>query len=147
MRQYTDAEVLAYWDDTIGTQVTRKREYIDARNYIIALLYYKFGYVEVELGEIFNIHHSTINHAKKYPYNLMDVNDEIFIENTKELVDKFPYMFPKADDIQPTKLYALTLRLNKADLKRLRAYASSKNRRINQAGSEIVEKYLREWGE
>ena len=52
MKNYTDADVLAYWDAHLGVQENRRREYTDPRKYILTLLHFKFGYIEEELAEI-----------------------------------------------------------------------------------------------
>lgn len=150
--EYTDTEVLSYWKNTIGTQKTRKRDYVDPRNYILALLHFKFGYIEAELGEIFEVHRTSINHAKKHPYDHMDSNDPQFIENTSELIKLFPYIFPKAGDIKPTKLYPVVVKLNKRQLTSLKNYSVARSRRTNQAAADIINTYLqkkipRKWEE
>lgn len=85
-------EILDYFKDTIGMQKTRRRVYVDKRNYVIAVLYYKFKYTEEELSEIFGTNRTTINHGKKQPNYLF--TDALFTDHTKELRELFPYVFP-----------------------------------------------------
>lgn len=145
MRKYTDAEVLAYWDNNMGTQSTRKRSYVDPRNYLIALLYFKFGYIEEELADIFEIHRSSVNHAKRAPYDLIKTQDETFLKHTSDLAEEFPYIFPKVTDVAPSRLYAVNMRVDRATLKSLQKYSKTKNRRINQVAVDIITKHLKQW--
>lgn len=144
-KEYTDAEVLAYWDSNIGTQKSRKREYVDPRNYILALLHFKFGYIEEELAELFGVHRTSINHAKKAPYELMENEDAQFLKHTKELREQFPYIFVKLGDKEPAKLFSVVPRFTNATMKSLRKYSQAKGRRTNQAAGDIVKEFLRKW--
>jgi hypothetical protein len=145
VNKYTDADVLAYWDNNIGTQSNRKRLYVDPRNYIIALLHYKFGYIEEELSDIFGVHRTSINHAKKAPYEHMNNEDADFMDHTIEVREAFPFIFTKHGDKEPTKLFPVTPRFNNDVMKSLKKYASAKGRRSNQAVADIVTKFLKKW--
>lgn len=143
--EYTDIDLLDYWNTNVGNKKTRKRKYLDLRNYIMGLLYYKFGYSEHDLAPIFEVDRSTINHAKKLPYVLS--RDPDFKENTKELSILFPYVFlNNVKDPSYTRLHKVSVKFEKDDIDRLRKYAKNKNIRIGQASKEIVNKYLSKWG-
>ena len=145
VKEYTDADVLAYWDAHFGVRNTRVREYTDVRNYFIALLHFKFAYIEEELADIFDIHRSSVNHAKRLPYNHMEHRDPQFLQHTEVLVKRFPYILPEPGDVTPAKLYPITLKLNKVQKASLKKYASAKDRRINQVGAEILISFLKKW--
>jgi len=54
MEKYTAVEVLDYFKGKIGIKKTRKREYIDKRNYIISIFILQvLGILNFELGDIF----------------------------------------------------------------------------------------------
>jgi len=93
---FSKSDLLMYLNDNPDIQKkTRKRIVIDKRNYIMAILHYHFKMTEVELASIFKKDRSSINHAKRMPYNLK--NDKDFILYTENLKKKFPYTFPKSD--------------------------------------------------
>ena len=63
---YTADEVITYFKDNIGLKKTRKRVYVDKRNYVIGLLYYHFRYSEIVLEGMFGIDRSTVNYGKSW---------------------------------------------------------------------------------
>lgn len=144
MNTYSATEVLTYFRDKIGVQLSRKREYLDKRNYILALLYYEFKYVEEELGIVFNIDRSTVNYAKDLPFKLMKNKDSQFIEYTEEISKKFPYIFPENYRTNvPERVYTIQVRLNKEERDNLKLYAAGKEKRINNAARDIIKNYLK----
>lgn len=151
MEEYTAIEVLNYFKENVGVQKTRKREYIDVRNYVIAILYYKFGYTEFELGDIFNLERSSINHAKDLPYDFLEHNDFAFKENTRDVSKKFPYIFPfHSRQALPERVYGVTIMLNKKERDLLNKIARRKSQYINSAAKNIIQeklKTLKEWEE
>jgi hypothetical protein len=144
MEKYTAVQVLDYFKGKIGIKKTRKRDYIDKRNYIISVLYYKFGYTEFELGDIFNVDRTSINYAKDQPYHLLKSEDAAFAENTKELAEKFPYIFPYHDrTCLPERVYSVVITLTKQDRDDLRIYANARSQYINSAARNIIQEKLK----
>ena len=91
---YTDEDIITWFKKNCGFKKTRKREYLDQRNYVIAVLYQKFKYSEEALGSLFKVDRSSINHCKKHAYTLLiEYTDDKFIRNTFELINKFPFDF------------------------------------------------------
>lgn len=91
---YTDEDIISWFKTNCGFKKTRKREYLDQRNYVVAILYQKFKYSEEALGSLFSIDRSSINHCKKHAYNmLVEYTDDKFIRNTFKLINKFPFDF------------------------------------------------------
>jgi hypothetical protein len=91
---YTDEDIISWFKTNCGFKKTRKREYLDQRNYVVAILYQKFKYSEEALGSLFNIDRSSINHCKKHAYTLLvEYTDDKFIRNTFKLINKFPFDF------------------------------------------------------
>lgn len=92
---YTAQDVIDYLSNTLMIRDTRKREYIDPRNYLIAIMTYQFKYTEMEVAKLFKIERSSVNHAKKHPYMMMTTRDVEFMTHAKEVIEKFPYDFPE----------------------------------------------------
>ena len=91
---YTDEEIISWFKTNCGFKKTRKREYLDQRNYVVAVLYQKFRYSEEALGSLFKVDRSSINHCKKHAYTLLvEYTDDKFIRNTFKLINKFPFDF------------------------------------------------------
>jgi hypothetical protein len=93
MNDYKQQQVVDYVINTLGVQKTRKRYYLDNRNYLIHVLYHKFRWTERRLQDLFKIERSGINHNKYLVMNLIKTNDSYFIENTKHLYELFPINF------------------------------------------------------
>jgi len=93
---YTAEEIIEFFKSTWGIKKTRKRRYIDPRNYVLAVIYDRFNYTEEELAVIFSIDRSTINYGRKLPYHYIEVQkNEQYFENVKLLLEKFPHEFKK----------------------------------------------------
>lgn len=139
MNEYTAVEVIKYFRETYGIQKSRIREYVDRRNYVAALLYYKFRYTEEELGALFLIDRSSINHAKDRPYILMAHENEQFLSNCKELIKKFPYILPYNDRTSvPQRIYSVTISLTKEEHDLLKVYASARDQYTRTAARDLV---------
>ena len=72
---------------------SRKRIYIDPRNYLVGVLYYKHGLTEEEIATIISRDRTTVNYSKDIPYHLR--NNFSFLENTKKVREMFPCKFTK----------------------------------------------------
>jgi hypothetical protein len=100
---------------------TKTRFYIDQRNYLISILYYKFNFTEAYISDILDMERSSINYAKKRVIlSLEKENDWTFEVNTLHLSQKFPFKFPtefKKDKLHQYKALFLNLEsLNKIEL-------------------------------
>lgn len=93
-QDYTAEDIITYFEKTYGIIKTRKRYYLDVRNYLITVLYQKFSYSEERIAKILLIDRSTVSQAKHHTYTLMtETNDQNFLRNIKELSEKFPWTF------------------------------------------------------
>ena len=135
---YTSDQIINWFIEKYGIKKTRKRTYIDPRNYVIAVLYQKFNYTEENIAPIFNLDRSSVNHAKKHAkLMLLTINDFNFIENTKEIVKKYPF------DFQTIKVHYLKhIVLTDEYYKKLEKAASKANVSITLAAKLILHKYL-----
>jgi hypothetical protein len=99
----------------------RLRPLLDKRNYLIAILYYKFGYTEEKISTIFSIKRISVSVSKKHPYSLLEYGDNVFKENTKEYLIKYPYDFPSFSNKFKKDKY-ITISFDIKTLKKIRAY-------------------------
>jgi len=144
--EYTDHELLDYWHEHYGLMKTRKTTYLDPRNYVLAILHYKFGYTEEELAELFQVDHSSINHAKKLAYNhIVDVPNRAFMSRVQDLMKLFPYTFPFPGSLKDSILYPVTMYLNKETMKSVDKYSKSSLKRISRVCSEIITNEMKKW--
>lgn len=100
MKNYTDKDILKELKLLIPKVRTRKRSYLDKRNYIIAILYYKFDYTEEKISNLFKltadpIERSSICPAKKQPGFHVKNGNMQFLLNTQVLVKRFPFDLPE----------------------------------------------------
>ena len=99
----------------------RLRPLLDKRNYLIAILYYKFGYTEEKISTIFSIKRISVSVSKKHPYTLLEYGDNVFKENAKEYLIKYPYDFPSFSNKFKKDKY-ITISFDIKTLKKIRAY-------------------------
>ena len=93
MEDYTEQQVIDYAINTLVIQKTRKRYYLDNRNYLIHVLYHKFRWTERRLQDLFLTERSGINHSKQLVMNLIKTKDSYFVEHTQHLYELFPINF------------------------------------------------------
>lgn len=145
---YDDGDIIRHYRNGLGTaKRTRKREFVDPRDYMLAVLHYKFGYTEEVLAMIFGpMHRSTINHAKKNPYFSLKFNDSVFIKHTEDLREKFPYTFPDPSEnsTPPGRKYRVTLKLTPEEHAILAKVAKKRNERVDTTGRILLMKYLKQ---
>ena len=105
----------------------RERTYLDKRNYLVAILHYKFGMIEEELGKLFKIDRSSISLAKKQTPHLLKIGDPSFIVNAKEYIEKFPFQFPEVLHKNRLKKYKCVLFLEDALFKSIKKHQKANN--------------------
>jgi hypothetical protein len=105
----------------------RLRILLDKRNYLVAILHYKFGMIEEELGKLFKIDRSSISLAKKQTPHLLKIGDPSFILNAKEYIEKFPFQFPEVLHKNRLKKYKCVLFLENDLFKSLKKYQKANN--------------------
>lgn len=81
----------------------RKRKILDPRNYLIGVLYHKYGYTEKEIAFAIKRERSSLTQVKNNGWYLKDDSD--FINNTKEVSKLFPHKFkkPMQDQAKPIR--------------------------------------------
>ena len=120
-KRYTAEDELKELKQLIPKAPTRKRSYLDKRNYLICILYYKFNFTEESIAEYLDIKRATVCSAKKNPIKSLDKDDVKFEINTMHLYDKFPYMVPRATK-PPTKARARMVFLDTSTLNRIHLF-------------------------
>ena len=123
----------------------RLRPLLDKRNYLIAILYYKFGYTEEKISTIFSIKRISVSVSKKHPYSLLEYGDNVFKENAKEYLIKYPYDFPSFTNKFKKDKY-ITISFDIKTLKKIRAYRDIVNEKTTaNAIKRLVNNGLQLW--
>jgi hypothetical protein len=141
-KEYTDQDIIEEIKNIFPQYKTRKRVYVDRRNYLICILYYKFRYSEDMIADCFKntkfkIDRSTVNHGKRQPIKLAQINDISFFINIALLYTKFPFDIPETEKIEfPNK--EKTVYFDLKTLNRLRVYSKDKDITINNAVKELI---------
>lgn len=146
---YTIDDVLSYCE-AVKQELKegRKRDKLDRRNYLIALLYYKFKWNEFKIAALFDMKRTSVTRAKFHAYQFLSINDISFIANVNEILLNLPYEFPNHKTINETKKKSsISVHLEPAELKVLRKYAKLKQIRVDHAAQNIITKYLKIWEE
>jgi len=119
---------------------TRKRKVLDPRNFLINILYHKYGWTESDISSLVNRQRSNISHCKNDCYYLW--NDPSFITNTQNVRNEFPLWIP----IVPNKKIAeykrkkvIMVQLNKTEHEKLLVFKKSTNSKsINVAFKKLA---------
>jgi len=123
----------------------RLRPMLDKRNYLIAILYYKFGYTEEKIAAIFNINRTTVSVSKLHTYSLLDYGDSVFKENVNDYLINYPYAFPSFTN-RYKKDIQITISVDTKIIKKLRAYRDIVNEKtIANAVKRLVTNGLNLW--
>lgn len=144
---YTEDDVHDYMVKTLVIKKSRKQNYLDVRNYLLAVLYYNFKHTEEELEFIYKIDRSTINVSKKHPYHLMHLNDYDFLKHTEDVRLKFPCQFPEPSSKAKLKHRKKTnITLNTMVYGQVKIFAERNNMYLHTAIRLLIKRGL-EWGE
>ena len=96
-KDYSMLDIVKELIQLVPSKATRKRVYLDRRNYLICILHYKFKCSEEFISTHLNVKRGSVTHAKRQPIFLIKSSDPLFQENTIHLQKKFPYEFPETD--------------------------------------------------
>jgi hypothetical protein len=149
--EYTEQEVIQELKSLYGGPKTRVRHLTDKRYYLIALLHYKFKIKEETIFKLTDLSSpSTINHAKRLGAELYRAEDPVFMRNSKDFIEKFPYDFPDGDIRVNLKQGTKTIkfRITPLTMERLTRYAKRKGFDSPNTGAKhILTNLLRLWEE
>jgi hypothetical protein len=146
LEEYSDTDILNALKNIIPKQRTRKRTYIDKRNYLISILHYKFQYTEEKIANMFSLtsdplNRSSINHAKKQPGYYSKNEDTNFLVNTGELAEKFPFNIPEkyTEGIEKNLHIPMSIKQHR----RIVNYCEKHTLRQNQAIRKLLDSALK----
>lgn len=147
--EYTIDNILKECDTVVyefqNSSKKRLRPMLDKRNYLIAILYYKFGYTEERIATIFNMNRTTVSVSKLHTYSLLDYGDSVFKENVNEYLINYPYAFPSFSN-RYKKNIQITISVDTKIIKKLRAYRDIVNEKtIAKAIKRLVTNGLQLW--
>jgi hypothetical protein len=140
--EYTYDDVLEACKEVkslLAKSKVKKRNLLDMRNYLMALLYFKYYEREENIGLIFDIDRCSVNHSKQQPFNLISIKDTFFLENVADLMKRFPFDFPLTRTI--VRKPGLSLYLDEAIVKRVDKYMLL--RELNRRDVAVKELMLR----
>lgn len=143
MEEYTAKDVIKTLKEVIPANRTRKRLYIDKRNYLICILYYKFSYTEKMIENIFSltkniIDRTTVNYAKQQPTYMVKCNDPQFLENISLLYKQFPFKIPETNFIKFVDK-TITFTISSEQLCMIKDFAEKNNLNKSQAAKKLIE--------
>ena len=123
----------------------RLRPMLDKRNYLIAMLYYKFGYTEEQIATIFSMSRTTVSVSKLHTYSLLEYGDNIFKANVSEYLINYPYDFPSFSN-KFKKDVQIIISFDTKTLKKIRAYRDVVNENTTaKAIKRLVTNGLQLW--
>tara|TARA_R110002167_G_scaffold68715_1_gene194003 strand:- start:1180 stop:1656 length:477 start_codon:yes stop_codon:yes gene_type:complete len=125
-KKYNLDEVLKKLKEITPQKKTRRREWLDKRNYIVGILYFKFCLTEREISELLDIERSAISNAKRHAYVLLEAKDELFMDHTLELSRMFPYKFTYQRTLKNKKI-TIPISVSQITLKKLKKYKTFKS--------------------
>jgi hypothetical protein len=103
---------------------SKRRAVIDPRNFLINILYYRFGWTEQRIGDLVGKIPSSINFCKDNAYHLRE--DEHFIVNTHKVRHEFlSWEAPEPKQASPPEFKrkkAVTVHLTKQQVELLDIY-------------------------
>jgi len=123
--EYTVDDILKECDTLVyefqNSTKKRLRPLLDKRNYLIAILYYKFGYTEERISIIFSIDRTTVSVSKLHTYSLLEYGDNIFKVNVSDYLINYPYDFPSFSN-KFKKDIQIIISFDTQTIKKIRAY-------------------------
>ena len=157
MTDYSKQDIIDELLKICSKPKTREFHIIDKRNYLIALLYYKFSLPEELIFSYTNLtSRSSINYAKRKVYELYTYGDKLFFKNVDELIKKYPCDFNEFEtitgkytknEIKPAQL-AISIELSKKSLKKLSNFMIAKKiSNPEEAAKKLILSVLKLWEE
>ena len=123
--EYTVNDILKECDALVyefqNSPKKRLRPMLDKRNYLIAMLYYKFGYTEEKIATIFNMSRTTVSVSKLHTYSLLKYGDNVFKANVSDYLINYPYDFPSFSN-KFKKDVQIIISFDTKTMKKIKAY-------------------------
>ena len=123
--EYTIDDILKECDTLVyefqNSPKKRLRPLLDKRNYLIAMLYYKFGYTEERISTIFSMDRTTVSVSKLHTYSLLEYGDNVFKANVSNYLINYPYDFPSFSN-KFKKDVQIIISFDTKTMKKIKAY-------------------------
>jgi len=123
--EYTIDNILKECDTVVyefqNSPKKRLRPMLDKRNYLIAMLYYKFGYTEEKIATIFSMSRTTVSVSKLHTYSLLEYGDNVFKANVSNYLINYPYDFPSFSN-KFKKDVQIIISFDTKTMKKIKAY-------------------------
>ena len=147
--EYTIDNILKECDTVVydfqNSTKKRLRPMLDKRNYLIGMLYYKFGYTEEQIATIFNMDRTTVSVSKLHTYSLLDYGDNIFKANVSDYLINYPYTFPSFSN-KFKKDIQIIISFDTQTIKKIRAYRDIVNEKTTaNAIKRLITNGLQLW--
>jgi len=141
---YTLETITEEYDCLILSKKTMSfRIFADKRNYLIALLYYEFKQLEIDISALFKIKRSVVHYSKSHPYLFLSLNDSIYMDNIEEYLTKYPFVFPVPEDSRSTKVTVkVILDIEIKDFKKLKKMAKARNIKVSELSKFLLKTLL-----
>ena len=142
--QFTEHELIDYFKNKFGIKKTRKREYLDNRNYVISVLHEHFNYSENDLACLFKMDRSSINHAKRKAYELLiDRQDRSYISNIRELYSNYPASLNDPEERRNNNHYLIGFSFTARDwYNKLKKAAELENKQVGEYSKKVLLDHL-----
>ena len=141
---YTDKDIILELKEIY--EPTRKREYLDKRNYLIGVLSHRFNYNQKRIAKYAGIDRCTVHYSKDLALKLLDLNDHTFMYNVSDYIEKFPHDFKKYS--VGKKTVKAVIYLTSSEMRKIKRYQEIKEiHNITETYRELLIKGLRAWEE
>tara|TARA_R110000868_G_scaffold402872_5_gene679641 strand:- start:2331 stop:2774 length:444 start_codon:yes stop_codon:yes gene_type:complete len=141
-QNYTEESLLYYLEENSDLKGVngRKRHILDRRNYIMHILYCKFGKTEKDIASILKIKRCTVQHSKYHAYFWKEDID--FKLNTERIRKAFPYSAqpPDKKKEKSSKKHKMTVQLTHDEYVKLTAFRKTHNETKNE---EAIRRMIR----
>jgi len=143
-QDYTKESLLYYLEENsdLKGKNGRKRYILDKRNYLMHIMYCKFGMTEYEIASTLKIKRAAVQHSKYHAYYWKDDID--FKLHTERLSSLFPYnpQPPEKKKEKASHKHKLTVLLSEEEHKKLTEFRKTHNETKNdQALRRMIRLY------
>jgi len=119
----------------------RKRYILDQRNYIMHILFGKFGFTEEAIAKTLKIKRSAVHHSKFHAYYHQDYED--YKLHTERLAKLFPFNPVKPEVVKPrTFVHKCTVELTEEEYNKINSFKKKHDElAINTAIRKMIRLY------
>jgi hypothetical protein len=141
---YTDKDIILELKNIC--EKTRKREYLDKRNYLIGVLVNKYNYSDNRVSKFAGIQRTTVLHSRNIAKDMLSIQDTTFLHNIEDYIEKFPHDFESKT--VGKKIIKVVTHISNSEYKRIKKYQTIKDLKTStEAYRELLIKGLIAWEE